>query len=170
MAKTTDLYVNVITGHVTMSAANTLTFAEVQVGFNLFQKVGLVIHRLDYIPVRATIAELTTGADQVAMALVSSDTITGLSMNNPEVYDNVYVQANNSGTAANFVDFVKPIQHDFTGFPGGGLLIPPSPLYVAMTSDGLSSAGEMRVRLSFTIKQLRDADYLDLLQTRRAFL
>jgi hypothetical protein len=57
-----------------------------------------------------------------------------------------------------------PVLKDFSTLPGGGLIIPTAPLYVAMSSSGLASVGIMDVIMYYTFKQMSDADYIELVQ------
>lgn len=164
-----DKFVNLVADSVTMSAANTITFEELNIGLNIFDKVGLLITRLEYDPTLATLADLDTDSDQFIMGLTASNNLTGLGMNQTEVIDSVQLIRTDAGAAANATFFFKPMTHDFSTQPGGGLLIPPKPLYVAAQSTGMTVAGAFTLRIYFIIYKLNDSEYLELLETRRAF-
>jgi hypothetical protein len=83
--------------------------------------------------------------------------------------DFVRLACPSNGTPAMFQIIDSSVTHDFSDFPGGGMLIPPKPLYVAMASTNFSAAGEGYVWIYFTIKTLKDADYFELLETFRFF-
>lgn len=102
-------------------------------------------------------------------ALTSSSDITNIGSGNVEVLDRARILRHDGGTAGTMVlnDFL-PV-NDYTSMPSGGLLIPPKPLYLAMNTSGLASPAEVTCRIYFTIIELQDAQYLELLQTRRAF-
>lgn len=168
-AQGSDVYSNVIKKAVTMSAANTLTFEEIEIGLNLFDKVGLVIHRVAYEVGRASYLLLEGEGDDIAMAITLSNSVSSISPTERSTVDYERYQSIAYGTPANAETKKMPEIHDLSGLPGGGLLIPPKPLYLAMTSTSLASACTGTVNIYFTIKQLKDADYFELLETFRFF-
>ncbi len=169
MAGKQDKYSNLLNEQVTMSAANTLTFKELNVGLNIFDKAGLIISRIEYQPQTATFNEMTATGDYVVAALTSSNNLSNLVPNQSEVIDRRVIQRIDGGAAANFVLVDSVMIADFATLPGGGLLVPPKPLYIAAVTNGLANASIIDVRIYFTILRLGDAEYLELLETRRAF-
>lgn len=169
MGTNQDKFVNVITNSIGMSAANTLTFSEINVGLNIFDKVGLLITRVEFDIGASSMQDLDTDGDVVFTAITSSNNITSLVPSQAEVIDQVSVIRTDGGAAANMLLTQRPFIHDFSTQPGGGLLIPPKPLYMAMTSSGMTVAGAAYIRLYFIIYKLSDSEYLELLETRRAF-
>lgn len=164
-----DKFVNVINQPLTMSAANTLTFSEINVGLNLFDKVGLLVTRIEYDPTIATLQDLDTDGDLITMGLVASNTISSLLATQAEVIDQTSLSVIHAGAAASAEFFNRPFVHDFSTQPGGGLLVPPRPLYASAMSAGMTAAGVFYLRLYFIIYKLNDSEYLELLETRRAF-
>ncbi len=163
-----DVYPNLLVVSTLMSAANTITFKEINVGVNIFDKAGLVIARLEYQPLQATIDDLDTDSDNAAMALVSSNALANLAADQAEVIDLFNLGAS-VVTAAGIWRHIWPHVHDFSTLGGGGLLIPPKPLYAAMASSGMTVAGQFWLRVYFKILRLESDQYLELLETRRAF-
>lgn len=168
-ANQTDKYVNMITGDLALSAANTLTFEEINVGLNIFDKVGLLITRLEYDTTMAAIAEMTASGDFINAGFTTSNQVSSLLINKSEVVDQVVIGRHDMGAAAAAQLFMKPWVRDFSTQPGGGLLVPPKPLYFAGYSGGLASPCTLYLRFYFIIIKLTDAEYLELLETRRAF-
>lgn len=169
MADQKDMYPNILTAQVTLSAANTLTFEEITVGLNLFDKAALVISRIEYEPTAATVEEMTAASDDCSGALVNSNNLANLNPDQVEVIDGFHLHRVDLGTAATGIIRDTIIRHDFSTLGGGGLLVAPKPLYVGMVTAGLASAGVMNVRLYFRILRLNDMQYLELLETRNAF-
>jgi hypothetical protein len=54
---------------------------------------------------------------------------------------------------------------DFSSLPGGGLLIPARPLYIATRAVGLGSQEELVVTMYYELMDLDQATLLDLVQT-----
>lgn len=162
MAKTkVDAYVNRLYGDVTMSAANTLTFAQILLGVGLFQGMALLIHRVLWYPVATTLREVVAAADSFNMALTSSNRVVDiLETSDPAVLCRKSVIGIGVGTEPFEVPFIT----DFSTLPGGGKLVPANPLYVAMASGGFAAAGRTRVEIESTFIELASNEYLELLQ------
>lgn len=164
-----DKYSNILALDITMSAADTLTFEEVEIGVNIFDKVGLLLHRVDIEVSNATKTALTAAADFFDVALVQSNQITTLSLQERAVIDKIKIGG--LGTGANgFTTVREPWTLDYTGLPGGGLLTTPSPLWIAMDSASMAATiGFATVRMYFTLIKLKPEEYFELLEARRFF-
>lgn len=165
----TDRFANIHLQDVSMTVADTIAFEEVSIGLNLFDKVGLIIHRLEVFWSSTAISTCIGDGDIAWAAMTSSNTITGLESNERGVIMKVERQAALEGTAGNFEATHYPQVLDYCGLPGGGLLVPPKPLYLAVDSASLGTAISAYFRIIFTILSLKDADYFELLQTYRFF-
>lgn len=160
-----DLFVNMAFGSVLESAANTLTFSEIQTGLSIFEKVAWVIHRIQYYSY--SLGLLLAEEDTIMAALVVSNKLSALDLSDPAVIDMVEWGVLYHGTPANATDLVKPMERDFTTLPGGGLIIPPRPLYVAGIGNSLASASSTYMRIFFTHKALSADEYWELVEARR---
>lgn len=156
-----DEFVNKAFGVVTMSAANTLTFAQIIFGVGMFQGIALVIHRLRWTPTAASIRELVAVTDDLNFALTSSNRVSAIhDASDPAIVSNHRI----IGMGAGVEPIHLPIVDDFTMLPGGGLLIPANPVFVAAVTNGAAAASVVRVQLDFTFRELNEKDYLELLQ------
>jgi len=164
-----DRYVNIITQAVTASAANTLTFDKLDLGFNLFEGAAVLLQRLEYIFDVAAVEEMTTAGDDLQAALTNSDGLSNLAAQQLEIIDQQALHRVDLGTAASGSIRNTTEIHDFSNLIGGGLLVPPRPLYFAINSNGLASAATVRFRMYFIVVRLKSSDYIELLETRRAF-
>lgn len=166
-----DAYENIMTQQIDIAVADTLAFEELQVGLNLFDKVGMVLSRLEYIVPATVLALMTTAGDNITMALTNNNQMASLNSVDQHVIDAVTVHRSDMGTAATGVFWVNPLIHDFSTMHGGGLLVAPKPLFGAINTSGLGTATGVffQLRLYMTLVSLTDADYLELLQTRGAF-
>ncbi len=162
-----DKYSNEVAVDVTMSALNTLTFQEIDLGLSLFDRAGILISRLVYTPVQGMWAELTAEADNVQMALGQSNQIASIAPSERSLLDQVRIVLNLVGTGATAEVLQGTIVHDFSQLAGGGMLVTPRPLYIAMVTSGFAAASGMTMRMYFTVVRLKDADYFELLETRR---
>lgn len=149
---------------VTESAANTLTFAELQVGVPMFEQKGLIVHRLEFYISAQTLGYLADTGDFIRLAFTLSNTIASLDLSYPEIIDMIIFQRFEEGTPANFVWQNWPIIHDFNEMPGGGLLIPCQNLYAAIFATGASTACAGQFRVHYTYFDMSPEDYLELLQ------
>ena len=167
--KATDRFANIITESVECSTANTLTFQEITVGLSIFDKAGILLNRIEYIPSKAMIQEMTAADDTIEMAVTTSNTITTLSVTQTQVIDKVLLNRLDLGTAASGHILEVPIVRDMSTLPGGGVLITPRPWYIALNTAGLASAGTLTIRFYFTVMKLQPAEYFELLETRTYF-
>ncbi len=167
MAKIQDNFVNKAYAKVTESAANTLTFQEIQTGLAMFEKVAWVIHRIQWFLGNVLITELLATSDRIVMALCGNNKMTSLDLADQAVYDLCSVRTYVSGTPATGYIFVNPFIRDFSNLPGGGIIIPPRPLYVGAKGDGLTSASIIEARIEFTYKQLKGDEYWELVEATR---
>jgi hypothetical protein len=163
-----DTFANLAFLTVTETAANTLTFAQLQIASNLMdKKYALVINRAEYLTsVAATVFD-TTG-DYINIALVVSNKLTTIAdLSQPEVLDMVQFMRTDYGTAATSITQQFPIVKDFTNLPGGGILVPADRLYLAAKGTGLASASVSYVRMYYTVKEITVNDYWELIEARR---
>lgn len=118
MAKTTrDAYANVAYGSVTMSAANTLTFSQIQMGVGLFDGRAMCIHRIKYDGTSNSFRELVAATDRAVIGLTTSNRLTSIvDVSDPAVIDKVDLLC----IAANIELIRLPLISDFTMLPGGG--------------------------------------------------
>ena len=162
-----DIYANIIQSEVTMSAANALTFQEINIGASIFDKIGMLIHRIEYVPSAGTISELTTTADYAWFGLGSSNQPTDMSADDRSIIDYKRIRFNIQ--TSGMYERVEPILSDFASLPNLGTLCAPSPLYLWMDTSGFSAAAGVVARIYFTILRLTDVQYLELIETRRFF-
>jgi hypothetical protein len=152
---------------VTESAANTLTFQQLQTGAALFERRALMIHRIEYIPSMATVNLLLDSSDLIIMGLSTSSSITDLEPSNPNIFDQLQIGMIDIGTVANMQLLFHPIVHDFAMLPGGGLLLPGYPVYGFVKGTSIASACIVRFRFQFTAIQLKPEEYIELVEASR---
>lgn len=162
-----DKFDQFMTLSVTMSAANTLTFSEVNVGVSIFDYAAFIISRIEYSLAVGSLDELKLNADSAEVALTGSDTITSLSLSQTEVYDALVfgVRANASPASSELLPM--PVIHDFSNMEGGGLLVPAQNMFVGMTSTDFVGAGFARLRVYYRVLSLEAADFVELVQRLR---
>lgn len=156
-----DQYANRAFSEVTMSAANTNTFEQIRFAVGVFQGVGLLLHRIQWFPGEASMREVVTAADRLTMALTLRDDLTSLEPTNQAVLAAVHYV----GVAATTAPVTLPFETDWRQHPGGGLLIPSNPLYLAAGSGGFAAAATVRALIEYTFVQLSDREAIELLQT-----
>jgi hypothetical protein len=156
-----DRFANIAYGIVTMSAANTLTFSQILMGISPLQRLAMLVHRIQYNFPSATIREVAAVTDELRVALTTSNRLTDISdVSEPAILDMLRI----TGAGVNVEPWILPILSDLTGLPGGGKLTPGNPLYLAMATSGFAAAGVCRVQIDFTLMELTDADFLELVQ------
>lgn len=164
MAKTRmDVYPNRAIQSVTMSAANTLTFAQMRFSFGTFTGTALIISRLDFYPTPAMVGEMTAAGDYLRFAITNRDDLSDLDPANMNVLALKTLLATSVGAADNFIDY--PYRIALETLPGGGIIVPANPLYLALDTNGLASAGACKLVMYYRTLQLTDADYIELVQS-----
>lgn len=152
------------------SAANTLTYKKLEVGFGTFEKVAWIIHRIDYYLNTASSA-FNSSDDSLTCALSVSNVITSLHIagvyTDPAIIDMQNFMRVDFGVSASGFLISRPLVKDFTSLPGGGLIIPPAPLYGVIHGSGLASAGACVQRIYYTVKELAVDEYWELVEARR---
>ena len=166
MAKKTDQFANKFFGTVVEGSANTLTFNEIPTNVDVFSKKAWVLHALEWYPGVASLNALDAADDVIQAALVSSQAISALSLGDPGVIDLLEIEAN-VATAVGFAVSILPIRRDFTSMPGGGLIISPRPLYLAVKGISLGGALTVSCRGYFTAIDLNADEYLELVDFYR---
>lgn len=164
-----DNYSNLVQVAITQSAADTLTFEEIDLGLTIFQKIGIVINRIEMYPQGPGWALLQNNGDTFIFGLTQSNQITTLSPSENAVVYRHQEYLMHYGTAGNAVPYSEPIVADFSEMPGGGLIIAPRPLFIALDSDGLGATFEGIIRMYFIIIELKADEYFELLESRRFF-
>jgi len=169
MAKqgTLDKYANLAAVSVTESAINTQTATKFAFPFSIMDKMGLVIHRLEY-----TLSSLTTAlnsaGDSIFAGLIAAATIVDTNDgSDPLIIDRIRVGRVDFGAAASGLITVFPIVKDFSRLPGGGLLVAPSPLYLCVEGSGVATVATCRIRMFYTYLELATDEYWQLVESRR---
>lgn len=158
-----DAYANVAFAYVVQTAINTLVFEQIQMAVGLFQGIAMVIHRLSYFP--NSLAELQVSADDLTMALVTSNRLSAISdVSDPAIIDSVRIQGVGAATTTNRVH--TPIVSDYTTMPGGGKIVSANPLYFALNTAAFAAVTGARLKLEFTFVTLTDRDYLEIIQSQ----
>lgn len=170
MAKlTTDKFANRASVTHTLVVADEIGFKKFDTNVSIHDKVGWIIHRIEYHISIATIALLTATGDYVWCGITSSGDLNDLYPNRAQVYDSNFFGPNlDHGVAASGeLVMQNPLISDFCNLPGGGILVPPEPLYLGIKSVGLGTPAIVRCRLYYTMLAMSPADYWDLMEATR---
>ncbi len=163
---TEDKYVNQAYISVVESAINTLTFKKLETGISIYEKVGWLISRIDY-SIGITPANFSSDGASIEAGVSVSSQITDVSLSQDAVIDRIYIRRSDFGVAATSMLFQLPITKDFSRLAGGGLLIPPNPIYLFGKGTGLGVVETVQVRMFYTVKQLKTEDFWELVEQRR---
>lgn len=156
-----DLYTNRAHGLVTMSAADTITFQQINFAVGIFQGIALKLIRVLWYPDQASFSRIDADTKYFQLGLTLRDDLTSLSATNLSVVVSKIVYG--LGDSPEIVQ--GPLVDDFSTLPGGGLLIPANPVYLGMDSNGVGSALVVRAVLYYTFVELTDKESVELLQT-----
>jgi hypothetical protein len=161
-----DIFANVAHIQCVQSAANTLTFKKLETGVSLFEKIAWVIHAIDY-HLTDPYDALAAAADQIEAGVTTSDQPANLNLDQVAVIDKIMWRFQAWGTPANAIVHFGPIRRYFTDLPGGGIIMPPNPIYLAVDSGSVGAAMTVDVRIFYTQKSLRAEEYWELVEARR---
>lgn len=167
MPTKTDTFAQRFVIRVLQSAANTLTYAKLGLTLGLGEKKAWIIHKLEWFLSITSYQEMTSNGDTLLAALCTSSRPTSILLQDESIIAAVQVHRNDAGTAASGNLVQMPIVTDYTSLPGGGLILSPSPLYLAYYTAGLTSAAVCELNGWYTEATLTDADYLQLIEMAR---
>lgn len=162
-----DLYSQIAYVATTESAANTLTFNGLTVATNVLQQSGMIIHRVEYALSTAGIANITAAGDSIEFGLSGSDSLSSISLADPEVYDDNRLLYHALGAPASGSIQRFPLVKDLSTLPGGGRLVPADRVYLYVVGVSLAAAVSVNARIHFTIVDLDASGYLELAQSLR---
>lgn len=166
-AKQMDKFSNLMYGTVTESAASTLTFAEINTNVSVWEKRAFVLHRLEwYISPAFLTTNILDGGDIIDVALTNSQQITALTRDNPAVIDSMTIGLKYASAVGGEL-VIQPMARDFTGLPGGGLLIAPRPLFLGLKCTAIANPCTVTLRARFTVLELSADEYLELVDFYR---
>ena len=161
-----DKYANVAAIDLTESAANTLTTAKFAFPFSIMDKMGILISRVEYELANLS-SVLAASADQIIAGLVAGTAPDMTNPADPLVIDTYKTTRLDFGAAASGVVVQQPFIKDFSTLPGGGILVAPNPLYVAILGVSAGAAGRVKVRLFYTYFEMSTDEYWQLVESRR---
>jgi hypothetical protein len=152
---------------VTQAAINTLVFKKLETGISLFEKIAWLISRVEYFVANLGATTFNASEDYMTLALVATDQLTGLAITNNAVLDLLQICRYDWGAAANGGLREFPYTKDFSTLPGGGLLVPPNPLYLGVSSSGLALVASVTAKIFYTTYELAVEEYWELVESRR---
>lgn len=157
-----DRFANVFTAEATASAANALTFAEMNFGITLRDRVAIVIDTLYFWPTRATLLEYTVAGDILEFALTVSDQVTDLSdLADRRILHQMTHLRMDFGTAAGGTLATFPLVTSFSP----PLIALPNRLFFAHKSLGLATATMVQMRMHFrTVSITQDQQLIEVLE------
>jgi len=156
-----DIYSNRTTVRCSMTAVNTLVFQQLRFAAGLFEGVALILNRILWFPFSGTLRELVGAADHLQMALVTRNDLASIDPTNLAVIDEKELVS----VGAAVERYETPLVSDWRNSPGGGLIIPANPLYLAMNTAGYAAVAEMNVVIEYQWKKLSKDESIELLQT-----
>lgn len=144
-----DEFPNVVYVKVTETAANTLTFEQIQTGYGALNRLGWIISRIEYYFKVGDLQQFADAADAAQVGLTKSDLLSSLNLQDSGLIDLLEVSCMyKTGVGLELV--YQPIIRDFSQLPGGGKLVLPYPLFLGVQGISLANALEVSARISYT--------------------
>lgn len=162
-----DTYAQIAFLTVTEAAANTLTFGGLSVFSNVLSQQAMIVHRIEYEFNITSLTYMSGTGDGMVFGLAGSDTISAITMADPQVYDENRFALWYMGTPATIKWQETPIVRDWTGMPGGGKLVPADRLYIYLQGISLANPATVVARVHFTLLEMSASEYLELAQSLR---
>lgn len=166
-----DQFANIAVISCTESAADTLTYKKLETGIAMFEKVAWVISRIEYFMHNLDVTLHNATGDLTMVALTVSNALTTLGSGNieinPMVLHGVQFKRMDLGASATGVEQIMPVVYDFSALPGGGIIVPPTALFLAVQGSSEASAAIVFARIYYTVLQLKPEDYWELVEARR---
>jgi len=114
---------------------------------------------------------LNGNGDFTLVALCATDQIStlggGATITNPAILYGRKFTRLDLGVAATGIIREDPFIVDFSTLPGGGLIVPPNPLFLGVQGSGEAAAAQVMTRLYYTNYELSPDEYWELVEARR---
>jgi len=162
-----DQFANYAIVTVAESAANTLTFKKLETGISLIEKVAWVLNRIEYTINNLSAAVFNGDGDSVDYGLSVGSGFTAPANTEVTIIDYNKVVRRDYGAAASMRLDIIPIIKDFSALPGGGIIVPPAPIYLYAMGTGLTGATAVVARMYYTLLPLSVDQYWELVEARR---
>ena len=158
-----DRFANVFTAEVKMTANGVLTFAELQFGVSLRDRLAIVIDELLFYPSATSLSEMTATADSITMALTVSDQVTDIqNLADRRVLYTKRLLRFDFGVAASGSYIVLPLKESF--FPP--MISLPTRIYFGMDTNGLASPADAVLRMHYrTVSITQDQQLIEILES-----
>ena len=148
-----------------MSAAQVLTFVELNFGMTLRDRIAIVIDELYFYISQTVMDEMTAVSDRIAMALTVSDQVTNIFSSNLEdrriLYQTQVARAD-FGTAASAAHIISPLKQSFSP----PMIALPNRIFFGIDTSGLASAGNCVMRMHFrTVRITQDQQLIEVLES-----
>ncbi len=171
-AKTSnDEFANVATITVTETGANTLTWKKLETGISLTEKVAWIINRVEYFVTGNVSTDFNAANDRLFVALSVAQTaatlVTAAAYVDPTILDLYVLSREDIGAAASGLLMERPYIKDFSTLPGGGIIVPPTPLFMGAQGVSLANAQTVVVKMYYTLINLSTDQYWQLVEARR---
>lgn len=166
-----DKFPNLAVINVVESAANTLTFKKLETGISFQEKLAWIIHRVelyagfDRNAVYNSVNDFGTVGLSVSNTITSMQSATAFADPSTILWHQERIAALAAGASAWLV--IDPSVRDFANLPGGGLIVPPTPLYGWCQGSGCASAMTWTLKLYYTVLEMATDDYWQLIEARR---
>lgn len=159
--KKMDVYAQRILQHVISSAADTLTWKQINFTTDVTNLENAIrIEKIEVHPNSAIAAELAATSDKAYFLLSTSDQITDVGYNklDERMLFRHEIQACAAPSQLEF-----PIVRDFSSMQGGGLLAPPSRLFIGVSSAGFGGVIGAMFIVHFTHVQVEAIEALQMM-------
>lgn len=158
-----DRFANIFQAQVTMSAANALTFIQLNFGITIRDNIGIVIDSIYFYPTLGSIAEMTATGDALMYGITLSDSVTEIFdiMDSRVLFNSTFTKhVDGAPAAAMFIHY--PFEHHFAP----PILQLPQKIYFGLDTVGLANPAVGSIRMHYRTVNISSAEKLiEILET-----
>ncbi len=162
-----DKFANYAIVSVTESGANTLTFKKLETGISLTEKVAWIISRIEYFIGTFSKAAFADSEDALVYGLSLSNTFASATLSETTIIDLNSLIYHEDAAPTSYTFDRQPYIKKFSDMPSGGIIVPPTPLYLFAQGVGLGAANSVVARIHYTLLPLAVDQYWELVEARR---
>lgn len=168
--KATDIFCQRLSTNITFgTSADTASYQAFTTAYKPEDLVGFILHRVEYHFEASVFAQLDAAADRYKFGLsfLITQPSGGFESNDPGILDHHSVELGlDGGTEVELYFERSPVVTDWTGLPGGGILVHPVNLFAFGYNDQVVSAGiPMHAMIFYTNVELTPALHQELFQS-----
>lgn len=141
------------------NVANTAGYHSIDTGYRLSAGNGLLIHLIFFHVGVAILQDLVVAGDELQVGLFSGTDSTDFNTTNAQKYVSKELV---TAEAAPLGRWEMPLTIDLSMLPGGGIIVPPQPLYAGLQTFGAAAAYTIAFEMWYTPVSIPKPETLEM--------